>query len=251
MGWLSSVAGSVGSIAGSALGIWGGQQTNAANAKEAQKQRDWQERMSSTAHQREVEDLRAANLNPILSGFGGSGAQVGSGASARMENPFDNVSRDVFSARQLEEIEKKRVAIEQDLRAATVERESTQAELNRAQTEKTQTDAALSAENIGVASSQKIVNEKMLGRIAQDIATGRALAGLHSANEYNVRATTHGDPKRLFGSILANNKDSFASDLIDPEAPFSRLARYIDEQRKNPPKPQSPSYRRRRRKRHW
>lgn len=138
-----------------AVSAFGQAKQNKWAAGQAQKQMDFQERMSSTAHQREVMDLRAAGLNPLLSV--NAGASAPSGAMASGDSPVGAGVSSAFASRRLKA----------DLAMQAEQIRSIGADVDLKRAQKRQIEAGLPVKDFvgGVASDARALYQALQDRI--------------------------------------------------------------------------------------
>lgn len=114
-------------------------ENNAFNASQAQLNRDFQMQMSNTSHQREVEDLKAAGLNPLLSVNSGAsspgGATASSSGNPTMQNPFADLDLG-GKVRDLAQLEMQQATTQADVRVKDAQAAKTISDTNMDPTRK-------------------------------------------------------------------------------------------------------------------
>lgn len=134
-----AMGGPLGAVAGGAAGFAGYESNRRATAEanqqasaEADKNRGFQASMSNTAHQREVADLKAAGLNPTLSGDGGQGSSSPAGGMAPVAAaaPPNITFPDILQAKTLNQKDRE-LDMEGQRLAAFLAKNATDIDLNK------------------------------------------------------------------------------------------------------------------------
>jgi len=186
MAWIAAGA----AIGGALISNMGADDRNSAQIGQADKQMDFQERMSNTAYQRATKDMMDAGLNPMLA-YSQGGASTPAGAQANIEDAFTPA---VSSAKD-------------------IYRDVSQAKVAQTQVANVEADT-------GVKNTQASLNVDMADKVRQETATSAAQAAFLNTNEQSIRMNMDKIEPEIKRILADANLSKMQSERVMSEIPL-------------------------------
>lgn len=195
----------VAAVIGGVSSILGGLFGSSSAKSQAEIAWEHQKELAQNKHQWEVEDLKAAGLNPVLSATGGSGASTSSVPVADTASPISKAAQGVANALQLGILD------------SQVQKNKADAELAQASAESAKADA--NAKN----TYQREESYARISKLNSDINVNTAECGkiIAQTNNYNALTAESQKKLQLYGQQIIN--------LVEEQKNIIKQGRAIDE----------------------
>lgn len=234
-GWIAAAIGAAASLASAYMSSRGAGDANDSREGLSREQMAFQERMSNTAYQRSMSDMKSAGLNPLLA-YKQGGASSPAGAMPNVENEQTAWGEGVTNAAKAALASEEYDLIKEQVRTTEAQGDLNRSSeaLNEELTRKAQMDTAVSAEQVrNVANQASVHHETSLNLAIENLIKRSGVTT--AAMEARIKSREAEDAEK-WGSGTFGQKGATVERIADRTYDFSarKIRQLLDYINTNP-----------------